>query len=372
MISVKGGTKVWSDAPQQSSLKSDPTQMMSTTTKEEQFGGQEVGDILNKISDPNWVDPSKKVRQVGNNKLDKDAFLNLLLAQMKNQDPTNPLKSHEMAAQLAQFTSLEKLSAIDAGIEKLTKAQTPNSNFEALNFIGKMVAGDGAKIQRMDEADGHDIKFHLANDAQTAKLDIKNEEGEVVRSLTVNTLKSGKNEIYWNGQLENGTPARTGEYTVEISATGSNGAKLHAETQFQGKVTGVNFTSAGPVLMVGKQPISMREVTEIVDPGSAAAGQPIRAPQLAGKQVDISSMLAAAGVQQAPPSGEGSGEQPIVAQPTQAPTAAPQAPVVPLTPKVQDGNAKKAGSPMKSNLENVPMARGLMNNLSKEGAETGM
>jgi flagellar basal-body rod modification protein FlgD len=349
MISVKGGTKTWSDSTQQSSLKKDTASTISSSDKDEKLGGQEVGEVLNKASDPNWVDPAKKLRQVGNNKLDKDAFLNLLLAQMKNQDPTNPLKSHEMAAQLAQFTSLEKLSNIDAGIEKLSKAQTPNQNFEALNFIGKMVAGDGAKIQRTDTEGGHDIKFHIMNDAQVAKVDIKNADGEVVRSLTFNNLKAGKNEVFWNGTLEDGTPARVGEYTAEIDATGSNGAKLHAETQFQGKITGVNFTSAGPVLMIGKTQIAMKDVTEIVDPASQAPAQPLM-PQ--GLTPEMMKQLQAKAANAMP-----------------APAAAKAAPA---KPQVKPEADKKPVSTGPNNLENVAMSRDMINKLNREGAETGM
>ena len=62
------------------------------------LGAENVGEVLNKIADPNWTDPAKKVRAVGSDKLDKDAFFKLMLAQLKNQDPTNPLKSHAIVS----------------------------------------------------------------------------------------------------------------------------------------------------------------------------------------------------------------------------------------------------------------------------------
>ncbi|MCB0407056.1 MAG: hypothetical protein KDD34_02565, partial [Bdellovibrionales bacterium] len=121
MISIPGKTKTWSDSQQQVDFRSDNRQTVSASDREKLLGDQNLGEVLNKVADPNWVDPAKQMRTTGNNQMDKDAFLKLLLTQMKNQDPTTPLDSHEMAAQLAQFTSLEKLTNISDGIDSLRK-----------------------------------------------------------------------------------------------------------------------------------------------------------------------------------------------------------------------------------------------------------
>src|SRR5688500_17684299 len=115
MMNVKTGTKTWSTAEQTSSMKGDGKNTLSAQDRQKILGEEDLGTHLNKIADPNWVDPAK-MRKVGNSELDKDAFLKLFLAQLKNQDPTNPMESHELAAQLAQFSSLEKLNNIDTGI----------------------------------------------------------------------------------------------------------------------------------------------------------------------------------------------------------------------------------------------------------------
>ena len=170
-------------------------------------GSQDLGDTLNKLADPNWVDPAKKPRAVGNQELGKDAFMNLLLTQMKNQDPTNPLKSHEMAAQLAQFTSLEKLNNIDQGIDKLRTEGKPDKNFEALAMIGKTVVTDSSKFSRMETKGNSDIRFILGANAMKTSVNIKDSKGNTVRTLTFNNLKEGKNNLTWNGELEDGTAA---------------------------------------------------------------------------------------------------------------------------------------------------------------------
>lgn len=273
MLSVKGGTQTWSKAEQASSFKADNTKSMSALDEQKVLGDQDLGEYLNKVADPNWIDPAK-TRKVGNSQLDKDAFLKLFLAQLKNQDPMNPLQSHELAAQLAQFTSLEKLNNIDEGIAKLGKAKDPKQSFEALNLIGKVVESDSSRILRNDENEQHQIEFKLVQDATEAVITIKDALGQDVRKLQANSLKQGDNRVSWDGRLENGTEAAPGEYKVVIEAKNA-GQKIHAQTGFEGKVTGVNYTAEGPVLLIGNQSLKLSEVKKIIDPSQLAHQRPV-------------------------------------------------------------------------------------------------
>ena len=193
----------------------------------------------------------------------KDAFMKLMLEQMKQQDPTNPLKSHEMAAQLAQFTSLEQLSNINTNIEQLRQGQEPNNNFQALNFIGKKISGDGSKIIRSDGDKAHDIRFDLKGDAAKVNISITDMNGIELKKIEMNGLKKGENEAFWDGVAENGQPLRAGEYRVKFEAIAEGGKKLAVDTKFEGKVTGVNFTGDGPVLLVGNKSVRMTEIKKI-------------------------------------------------------------------------------------------------------------
>lgn len=265
MMGIKTGTKTWSEAAQDSSLKTDAKANLSPQELK-MLGGENVGETLNKIADPNWVDPSKKIRAVGNDKLDKDAFMKLMLAQMKNQDPTNPLKSHEMAAQLAQFSSLEQLQNMNTSLDQIRNGQKPAETYQALNFIGKAVSGDSAKVLRSKGDKAHTFNFVLPENVQVADIVLKNAEGEVVRKTQLRELKAGDNQWIWNGEGENGLQASTGEYKFSIEAKTSAGKKVGVKTDFDGIITGVNYTPEGPVLLVGDQAVKLKDVKKIVDP----------------------------------------------------------------------------------------------------------
>ncbi|WP_413558756.1 flagellar hook assembly protein FlgD [Bdellovibrio sp. HCB209] len=229
-------------------------------------GEEDLGAVANKLADPNWTDPTKKVRTTGNPNLDKDAFFKLMLAQMKNQDPTNPMKSHEMAAQLANFSSLEQMQNMNKTLEELKNAQKPSENFQALNLIGKAVAGDSSKVVRGPNDKEHDFKFNLPMAAEEVTVKVRDADGAVVRTYNLKGLKQGDNKLTWNGEDEKGMKAAMGEYQFIAEAKTGDGKKLGIKTDFDGLITGVSYTAEGPVLNVGNQAIRFRDVKKITDP----------------------------------------------------------------------------------------------------------
>lgn len=275
MMGSKIGTKAWSDAPQASNSRGDnslPAQNL-TSADLAKLGGDNLGDVANKVADPNWVDPSKKMRAVGNDKLDKDAFMKLMLAQMKNQDPTNPMQNHELAAQLAQFSSVEQLQNVNTTLETMEKGQKPTEGFQALNFIGKAVSGDSSKLIRAKGDKSHDFAFNLPDNAKEVKIKVLNQNAEVVRTVDLKDLKSGQNSWIWNGLNEQAQAQPVGEYRFVVEATNLEGKKLAAKTDFEGLITGVNYTQEGPVLLVGNQSVKLKDVKKIVDPSLMKNGQ---------------------------------------------------------------------------------------------------
>ena len=263
-MTVKSGTKTWTDKPTQAPQDINKVSNL-TPDQKKQVGEEDMGALLNKVSDPNYVDESKKVRGVGSNNLDKDAFFKLMLTQLKNQDPTNPLKNHEMAAQLAQFSTLEQMSNMNSTLTKIEGKNSKPQDFQALNLIGKTVAGDSSKVVRTQFDTDHDFNFNLPQDTHEAKIKVMNEKNEVVREYKLSNLKSGANKISWNGVNSTGDKQPAGEYQFQIDAVGADGKKLQVKSDFQGVISGLSFSKEGPVLQVGNQTIKMRDVRQIMD-----------------------------------------------------------------------------------------------------------
>lgn len=262
MISTKMNTKTWSEGPTRD--LSQPEQQL-TEEQKKMMGGQDLGTILNKAADANYVDPSKKVQGTGNSALDKDAFFKLMLAQLKNQDPMNPLKNHEMAAQLAQFSTLEQMSNMNSTLTKIEGKNAAPENFQALNLIGKNVQGDSSRITRTPFDKDHDFNFNAPSDLSEASIKVLSPKGEVVREYKLNNLQQGANKISWNGMNEGGEKQPAGDYKFQIEAKNKLGQKVAVKTEFEGKISGLSFSAEGPVLQVGQQSIKMRDVRQITD-----------------------------------------------------------------------------------------------------------
>ncbi len=264
MINTTLTTRAWAPDKQESSLKQSDTQTMTPQEEKKLLGGESFGTYLNKIANPHWKSPSK-IQSYGDNKLDKNAFMKLFLAQLKNQDPTNPMKSHQLAAELAQFTSLEKLTNINTAIDSMSKKNDENSRFDALALIGKGISGDSSNIDRMSMTGKNEIQFQLLAPATHVVFSIQNSSGQEVKKLVAKNLKSGPNKILWNGLLDSGVPAPEGQYHVVITAENGAGQKVGVQTSFRGVVSGVNFTPNGPILMMGNQAVKLKNVQQIFD-----------------------------------------------------------------------------------------------------------
>jgi flagellar basal-body rod modification protein FlgD len=306
MLSVKTGTKTWSDSPQSNTMKGDGLSTIGADKKNQALGGNEdIGALLNKVADPNWVDPKKMRKGVGNDQLDKDAFLKLFLAQLKNQDPTNTMDSHELAAQLAQFSTLEKLGSINDGVGNLAKQTGAQGQYEVLSLVGKKIMGDSTKVLRNDVKETHDVTFNLGQDCDVAELSIKDANGQEIRKLEARGLKAGPNKVNWDGLLESGNPSGEGEYSVVIKAKNKMGQNVVADSRFEGIVNGISFTAQGPVLKVGQQTVRMSDVKGITDPafeamaaGNAQSPQSVKslkaanadAPKIAGMAGNLDSI----------------------------------------------------------------------------------
>jgi flagellar basal-body rod modification protein FlgD len=191
----------------------------------------------------------------------KDAFLQLLVAQLTHQSPTNPSDGTEFVAQLAQFTQLEQLTSVNENLNVLQNTQVGMISNQAVSYIGKDVTYAGDAINHTS-GEFSDVKFSLASPAKDVKIIIKDQNGNAVAELK-GEGKVGLQTAHWNGLKNDGTPADSGNYTYEVEAI-TNDDKPVAATKFAiGRVDGISFAGGYPELLIGNARLAPADIVEV-------------------------------------------------------------------------------------------------------------
>jgi flagellar basal-body rod modification protein FlgD len=190
------------------------------------------------------------------NVLGKDDFLKMMIAQLKHQDPLNPMDGTAFTAQLAQFSSLEQLQNINTQMTSFTQQQQALGNSQAVNFIGKTVLAKGSTVS----VDGNPVTlgYNLAGDAASGQVQVYDANGQLVNTLSFKNQKQGLNSVTWNCPS-----SAKGTYSFAVSALDASGNPVSASTMTQGTVTGVNFHDSATYLNVGGQEIGFSNIVSV-------------------------------------------------------------------------------------------------------------
>jgi flagellar basal-body rod modification protein FlgD len=217
--------------------------------------------MINAVSsstDPNAAAAAMK-KTTGMN---KDDFLQLLVTQLKSQDPLNPQDSSAFVAQLAQLTQVEQTYNINTNLQSLLSSQNNFSSMSAMSLIGKDITTQGSQVVLTDGSQPS-LDFSLPSDATQLTFQIKDATGKTVRTLTQGAASAGVNSISWDGMDDNGQPAPAGTYTFAVSGLDATGQAISATPLFRGRVTGVNLEGDAPVLTVNGIYVPLTSVLEV-------------------------------------------------------------------------------------------------------------
>ena len=225
---------------------------------------ESIGTQLNRIGGVQ----EKSLYTTGTEKsLDKDQFLRMFMEQLKFQDPMNPVKNEQFSQQMAMFSQLEQQMNMNKNIEKLVNQQN-NTQIAALQLVGKDITADRAAIYH-EQNKVSPMQFKLPYDASEVKVEIKDLNGNTVRTMTLGAQTQGEVKSKWDGLDDIGKPAAPGKYSYEIKVQNMENKEEKINTKVDGRVTGVT-TAAGVVfLLVGDQKIALNDV-EMIKEASAA------------------------------------------------------------------------------------------------------
>ena len=217
--------------------------------------------ILSEVATASNLDPNSKAGAAGV-KLNEDLnrFLNLLVTQLKNQDPLDPMDSTEFTSQLVQFASVEQQINTNANIEKMLNLQQVSQVADMVNFIGTTVEAKGNEVPLEDG--GAEFTYEFGSNADDVTITIKDASGLTVFSQDGET-SSGKHTFVWDGKSAGGVQNSDGAYTVTVNALDVQKKVLDVEQTVLGRVTGAGAEDGIVTLFLGDIITSMEKVLSV-------------------------------------------------------------------------------------------------------------
>ena len=191
----------------------------------------------------------------------QNRFLNLLVAQMKNQDPLNPLDNAQVTSQLAQLSTVQGIEDMNSTLLSLSASMGANQMAQAASLIGRgvLVPGDRISPAEMEDVMG----FELSRPADKVTVDILDAAGGLVRSLDLGPREGGVNVLAWDGLTSSGAAAPDGQYSFKINAV-QGGQPVSSTALHLGLVNSVSQGSQGVQLnLAGNERVSYAEIRQI-------------------------------------------------------------------------------------------------------------
>ena len=217
-------------------------------------------DVTNVVSTNSGVAGTTAVDQGG---MGKDAFLQLLVTQLRYQDPLKPMENTAFIAQLSQYSSLEQLINMNETMENNNNLTVSVHNALMTNLIGREVKIPGNVISWNEGSDMH-VSYTL-NAGDEVTVEVLNSEGEVVRTVSMGSQEMGDHTFAWDGLDDTGFPVESGNYRVRVTTPNEDGGQYEWATYLIGKVTSIRFDNGNPILFVGNQAVNPSQIVGIYD-----------------------------------------------------------------------------------------------------------
>ena len=191
----------------------------------------------------------------------KDRFLSLLVAQMKNQDPLNPLDNAQVTSQMAQLSTVQGIENMNANLQALAASLGVNQMAQAANLIGHGVLVPGNTLSPAPQQDV--IGFDLSRSADKVTVNIHDAAGSLVRKLDLGPRDVGVNLLTWDGLTDSGAAAPAGNYSFSVDAV-QGGQSVTSQPMSLGMVNSVSQNGQGVQLnLAGNKSVGYAEVRQI-------------------------------------------------------------------------------------------------------------
>tara|TARA_Y100001970_G_C14203021_1_gene842288 strand:- start:59 stop:838 length:780 start_codon:yes stop_codon:yes gene_type:complete len=191
--------------------------------------------------------------------LGKQDFLNLLMTQMANQDPLDPMDSEGMMRQLASLGTVEQLQNLNSQTAKMMEVQQHIARSTAGSLLGKDVEV-GAREIPLRNGDTVPVSYKLEGTADRVMLLVQDSTGEMIREINLESRAKGTHEFSWDGRDNDGDIMPDGNYSYNVFARTDGGEEIGVTLTKSGQVSMVRFDGNNPMLKINGEWVQARDV----------------------------------------------------------------------------------------------------------------
>jgi flagellar basal-body rod modification protein FlgD len=191
---------------------------------------------------------------------DLNRFLNLLVTQLQNQDPLDPMDANEFTSQLVQFASVEQQIYQNANLEKLLKVAENGQVAAMVNYLGTIAEASGNAL--VLEGGKAKATYALGESVVSTTVAVKDATGRVMFAGPGET-GSGQHTFTWNGTDTGGKALPDGAYSLEISAKRRDGTFADVTQTTFGRISGAAVEGGRVMLFMGRIAVPMDEVLSV-------------------------------------------------------------------------------------------------------------
>lgn len=199
----------------------------------------------------------------GNSELGRGEFMELMLAQLKNQNPLEPQENGEFIAQLAQFSSLEEMQKLSGTVDDVAGQFRSTQALQASAMVGRSVLAPSS-VGILGAEGGMKGTIEVPASTGSLKVSIENANGERVRQLDLGSVGQGVKSFEWDGTDGNGNQLPPGNYKVVAEGSYPDGPE-QLSTMLNANVDSVSLGQGGRVTLnlAGMGSIDLSEVRQI-------------------------------------------------------------------------------------------------------------
>lgn len=200
--------------------------------------------MVTSVSNSSQNPPTSASNATASMTSDYTTFLNLLTAQIKNQDPLSPMDTTEWTNQLVQYSNLEQGIQSNSYLKTIA-SNSGNSMASAVSYIGKTVTTNDATATLSNGS--ANWTYNLPSDASGVTYKITDSNGNVVYSSSQTNLSAGSHTFNWDGKASSGLSETPGNYTLSVTALDATGNAMTATAGVSGVVTSASTAADGTV-----------------------------------------------------------------------------------------------------------------------------